>query len=254
MKKVNKLTETPDTLWQFQQENPFATWEHFRNESNGGYRQVKEQLTIDQRGLCAYCEIDLHDGAGKGLDDFRVEHFIPKKPHNPPPNHALEWQNLLATCCGGNVRDLAASARFTSPDHSCDVPKSNHNWSETILNPLDMPAFPRLFRFDEATGEMMVDEKSCPPDLQDKARETIRCLRLSAPRLQKLRLPVFEILNEQIQAFASSGMDMEEAVALLAEALLPEEIEVPLPAFFTSIRWYLGNAAEERLNTINYNG
>ena len=114
MKKVRKSPMIPQALTDYVVANPNADWEDFRNETANGYAVVKQQLTADQRGLCAYCEIDLHIHAQNGLDDFRVEHFHPKKPHNPPPNHALEWQNLLAVCTGGNIRDLEIRERFTS--------------------------------------------------------------------------------------------------------------------------------------------
>lgn len=254
MKNVNKALLTPEILQEYVDINPLETWEHFRDERREGYQQIKQQLTNDQRGLCAYCEIDLHIDAQRGLDDFRVEHFIPKKPHNPPPNHALDWKNLLAVCTGGNTMGLEINTRFTSPDHSCDVPKANHDWTGDILNPLNIPSSPRLFKFDESTGDIMVDAMTCPSALQHRASETIRLLRLSAPRLNNLRLPVFEMLNEKIQELATQGLEIEEAANLLAEELIPEKSEMHLPAFFTSIRWYLGEAAESRLQSINYAG
>ena len=254
MKKVRKSPMIPQALTDYVVANPNADWENFRNETANGYAVVKQQLTADQRGLCAYCEIDLHIHAQNGLDDFRVEHFHPKKPHNPPPNHALEWQNLLAVCTGGNIRDLEIRERFTSPDHSCDVPKANYNWTNQIFNPLTLPSFPRLFSFNENTGEILVDIKSCPDESRTVANETIKLLRLSAPRLNRLRQPVFEMLNARLQELVSNGFTIEAASVLIAEELLPEQESVSLPAFFTAIRWYLGEAAEQRLKTIGYDG
>lgn len=255
MKNVNKALLTPEILQEYVDINPLETWEHFRDERREGYRQIKQQLTNDQRGLCAYCEIDLHIDTRRGLDDFRVEHFIPKSLPSPP-NYALDWSNMLGVCHGGSQSSVCDSARYSNKqeDHSCDVPKANHDWTGDILNPLNIPSSPRLFKFDESTGDIMVDAMTCPSALQHRASETIRLLRLSAPRLNNLRLPVFEMLNEKIQELATQGLEIEEAANLLAEELIPEKSEMHLPAFFTSIRWYLGEAAESRLQSINYAG
>jgi uncharacterized protein (TIGR02646 family) len=175
MKKINKSDE-PSQLSEYRDVKPEADWNGFRNNSKR-YKALKQQLIQDQKGLCAYCENNLlADKQAQGTDDFRVEHFHPKNPHEPPPNHALDWKNLLGVCTGGNQRDVIDN-RFTTPDHSCDVPKKNHNWVGIILNPLyDVPAFPRYFQYIEQgndAGKIEVDLQLCPTDLQQKAQETI---------------------------------------------------------------------------------
>lgn len=151
MKKVNK-SGVPERLGNYLEANPNDTWEQLRGNARDVYDAIKAQLRVDQRGLCAYCEIDLADGHGVGLDDFRVEHFHPKSPHTPPPNRSLGWSNLLGVCTGGNAKGICLPSRFSSPDHSCDVPKGDLDWTALILNPLtDIPSFPMLFRFDESS-------------------------------------------------------------------------------------------------------
>lgn len=263
MKKVLKRGDVPPLLDSYLQTNPNNDWDQFTGNDRNGHAEVKGALRVDQRGLCAYCEIDLALGNGNGLDDFRVEHFHPKKPHNPPPNHALNWQNLLAVCTGGNVRDLAASARFTSPDHSCDVPKENHNWVGQILDPLtDIPAFPPLFSYEENSGAMLVNRASCPAHLVVKAEASIEKLRLSPQqtattpdsRLLRFRKAVIDKLREELQVRLESGLTVPEASERLAEAHFPANHDSPWPAFFSCIRWYLGPAAEARLQAIGYQG
>ncbi len=263
MKKVLKRSNVPPLLNKYLVANPDNEWKQFTGNDRNGHAEVKGALRADQRGLCAYCEIDLALGDGHGLDDFRVEHFYPKKPHHPPPNHALNWQNLLAVCTGGNARGVAASARFTSPDHSCDVPKANHNWVGKILDPLtDIPAFPPLFSYEENTGAMAVDRVSCPADLIEKAEASIDKLRLSPPqtsttpdsRLLRFRKAVIDKLREDIQVRLESGYSVPEASAQLAEAYFPASHNLSWPAFFSCIRWYLGPSAERRLHEIDYRG
>lgn len=263
MKKINKGAE-PSLLQSYSDNNPDDNWKSdFKPNNRDGYEAVKRTLMADQRIICAYCEIDLKQGHGIGVDDFRVEHFYPENPHNPPPNHALDWQNMLGCCNGGNQRGVTDSkTRFTSPDHSCDVPKGNHIWVNDILNPLrDVPSFPRLFEFEEQgmDGEgysvIMVDNTLCPPDLQDKAQQTIDKLNLNARRLKRFRFAAIEALREQLLDLEiEDRMSEDEALELLAQTYFSAEIDEPWPAFFTTIRWYLADVAESRLSHIRFDG
>jgi len=263
MKKVLKRDNVPPLLGAYVQVNPNNDWEQFTGNDRDGASEVRKTLQLDQRGLCAYCEIDLAPGHGRGLDDFRVEHFHPKKPHNPPPNRALDWQNLLAVCTGGNAKGVAERERFTSPDHSCDVPKENHNWVGQILDPLtDIPAFPPLFAYVETTGAMMVDHTTCPAPLVAKAEASIDKLRLSPPRteagadsrLLRFRKAVIDKLRDELQSHLASGLSLPEAAEQLAQTHFPSGLDGTWPAFFSCIRWYLGPAAEHRLTAIGYRG
>jgi uncharacterized protein (TIGR02646 family) len=263
MKKVLKRNGAPPLLDAYLRANPSNDWEQFTGNDRDGASEVRGALQRDQRGLCAYCEIDLAPGHGRGLDDFRVEHFHPKKPHQPPPNHALHWQNLLAVCTGGNARDVAARERFTSPDHSCDVPKENHNWVGQILDPLtDIPAFPPLFAYVESTGAMTVDQSNCPEHLVAKAEASIEKLRLSPSRtevgadsrLLRFRKAVIDALREELGAHLASGLSLPEAAEQVAEVHFPSSPDSTWSAFFSCIRWYLGPAAERRLTAIGYQG
>lgn len=261
MKKLNKAGEWPPLLATYHDANPDEDWDNFR-DIEGGYEQVKIQLRQDQRELCAYCEIRMATFAGHGLDDFRVEHFHPKKPHLPPPNHALNWLNLLAVCCGGNVRGIGDTSLFTTPNHSCDVPKSNKNLTNKILNPLtDIPAFPPLFEYTEQ-GDMTVSE-NCPQALAEKAANTINELLLDptptkaavSPRLKRLRRTVIDSLREQLtEALSRHGNDWDAATRWLCEVYFPENTGESWPSFFSCIRWYFGPTAEERLEAIGFDG
>lgn len=261
MKKVNKTFPAPPLLDNYKNTNPHDDWEQFRNNGGDGYKSVKKQLIQDQRELCAYCEIDLRQYGGQGLDDFRVEHFFPKSPHTPPPNHALDWQNMLGVCTGGNSRGIGDAQRFTKPDYSCDEPKGDENWVGVILDPQrDIPAFPPIFEFDEQ-GRMAVSQQ-CPLHLQGAARSSIEKLRLSPPpskdipnpRLIRFRKTVIEMLSTQLGELLGQGLNAAQAASQLAEIYFPANHDSPWPAFFSCIRWYLGPAAEARLQAIDYQG
>jgi uncharacterized protein (TIGR02646 family) len=151
MKNIVKGKE-PSVLQQYATRNPGHSWSQFRKD-RARCLSVQQQLLSDQGGLCAYCEIDLKGASGNAQADLRVEHFHPKSDTLAAHNWHLDWQNLLAVCHGGSRQDIVdAAERYTSPDHSCDVPKADHDWDVQILNPLLLPAFPSLFRYDRSTG------------------------------------------------------------------------------------------------------
>ncbi len=171
MKRVYKSPATPERLRSYVKAFPDETWEHFRRRNRRGYREVKQQLLQDQHGLCAYCEISIKLAEFEdNVDDFRVEHFFPKVATQlEKHNYHLDWHNLLGVCHGGSqpyVSDPEWRYSSRKNDRSCDVPKGGKPISERILNPLKIPASVRLFRYQEHTGKMIVDESSCPKKLQ----------------------------------------------------------------------------------------
>ena len=259
MKKINK-GEEPQKLETYRTANPNGTWKQYR-ANNGRREQIQDQLRKDQGGLCAYCEIDLRRlDAGSNSDDvedFRVEHFHPKSDTASEHNWRLDWHNLLACCHGGsNAKVVDAQSRFTSPDHSCDVPKKNQNWDEEILNPLHLPASPCLFKFSRAEGTMIVHTANCRTAGIDeqKAQNTIKKLRLDAKRLKRLRKAELDRVNQVLQGLVHNGMDVRTARNKLAKALIRKDAKGNWPRFFSALRDYLGSAAEEQLRNIGYIG
>lgn len=263
MKKISKILPEPPLLAQHLLEFPDDEWESFCNNNRNASSQVKERLKQDQRCICVYCEIDLLSN-NQGKDDFKVEHFYPKKPHMEEPhkiNYSLKWENLFACCHGGSERYICEPVRFTSPDVSCDVDKGNNNWTDIILSPQEIPNFPLIFQYNEL-GEMMVSDKRCPEALRNKAEETIIRLNLSpklssnqTARLVKFRRAVIEKLRTQIEYLIDTQQQsLQDAIEELAHISYSDNPSVPWPAFFSCIRWYLGEAAEDRLRFINYVG
>ncbi|MGS1070805.1 retron system putative HNH endonuclease [Burkholderia glumae] len=253
MKRVTKAAVAPSLLRRFSAARPDADWDQFR-QSDGRYRETAAQIRLDQRGICAYCEIDLLKAdAPNKLPDFRIEHFHPKAPHAPPPNWATDWTNLLGSCHGGSQRDVADPNRFTPPDFSCDVPKADNDWTADIFNPLtDVPAFPRFFKYVESDGAIAVDTDLCPEPVVGKATETIKRLNLNASRLTRMRQAVIAGLRDQIAMLLEAGATVEDASKQLSSAMFPSDADGEWPAFFTCIRWYLGSSAEDRLVEVGY--
>jgi hypothetical protein len=161
---------------------------------------------------------------------------------------------MLGTCHGGAEATVEDPDRYTNPDVCCDVPKENNNWTGVILNPLiDIPPFPIIFKYKES-GEIEVGDQ-CPPAIQSKAQASIDKLFLNAPRLVRWRRELIEGLAESISnSIASDGKSVATATEEMAAALLSPTASQPWPRFFTCVRWYLGNAAENILNQSGYTG
>lgn len=252
MKQTDK-SGRPDCLRVFDEPDKLGTWSNFKGLYQVEFKKLQETLFSDQRGLCAYCEIDLIFRPAVGMPDFRVEHFHPQS--DTSRNWRYDWNNLFATCGGGSVTPLAgvAAERYTAPDLSCDAIKANKILDEVVFNPLDGDLSQSLFEFDEQ-GHMRV-ASSCPEELVEKAASTISELNLSATdgglnRLDRLRAGVISKLREQVMVSTDVGVDVPEALGEIAEALFPDDHEQQWPAFFSCVRWYLGPAAESRLAEI----
>jgi uncharacterized protein (TIGR02646 family) len=193
MKHIEKSPVEPERLANYREHHPRDTWDKFHKRDRVGYRQLKEQLLRDQHGLCAYCEISIRLSDNEDeVDDFRVEHFHPKSgTERSEHNYHLDWRNLLGVCHGGSQPYVAeARYRYASrvEDRSCDVPKSDKALENVILNPLEIPASARLFKYDPFTGAMEVDEETCPkgtdpqgPPFRGRIESELRTAETTAP-------------------------------------------------------------------------
>lgn len=255
MKAVKKSIAGPTHLVQYVAANPVQTWAQFRGDKNQR-KQTQDQLFLDQRGLCAYCEINLLvDPLNAQANDFRVEHFHPQTPHAPPPNWGLAWTNLLACCHGGSSKNVIDPARFNPADLSCDVPKKNFNWVGVILDPLLIPPLEMLFSYVSNgidAGEINVDTDRCPEGLKAEAQNSIDKLNLNATRLKLARTAAIDEMNVKLHFEITQGKSQNPAIALATVFLNP--LEPQWNAFPTCTRWVLGASACNYLKNNNFIG
>ena len=220
MKKVIKTNE-PNGLKVWRTRNPNSRWNAFKKDKLA-LTEVQESIKSDQAGLCAYCEIDLKPAPRGAQADFRVEHFHPKSDNNSSHNWHLDWPNLLACCHGGSQKNVVDTAvRYSSPDHSCDVPKGSRNLDDVILNPLSLPTT-LLFKFNRSDGSIEVNQSNCLASgvSSDKAEATIDELNLDTIRLRRLRKVKLDSLNAQLRTEINTGLSLEQARIKLARAHL----------------------------------
>jgi len=261
MKRCLKGRTSP-LLKQYQIDNPNATWEQFKNECQQGYKKVQKRLRQNQGNLCCYCEIETKQGLGDGKDDFRVEHFHPKADKKDSDyNWALDWQNMLGCCCGGTERYVTDSKnRFISNknERHSDALKGEFIWDNEILNPLEIPAFPILFKANRTDGSLEVIEENCRHAEIDvnKAHNCLhpKKLNLNSAKLNEFRKTTMDALNQHISLKLSQGLSIEQAISEVSKEQLRKNKNGYCPAFFTTIRSYLGKNAEVHLQSINYFG
>ena len=249
-------------LTQYAQHNPTETWEAFKNVNAGAdAKAVRNIIFSDQGGLCAYCETYVGD-----LPDHkqRVEHYHGKADvSNPAKNWALDWNNLIGVCIGGE--DAQTQLHPLPENLSCDAHK-NHlcNLNKLpvacegyLINPLLLQANPNLLKFDKATGRLYADLNACAQvtlspnqigSTEGLINTTIQILNLNCQRLCDNRLEVLKSYNQEIKKARMANNS--QIFSQLAQHWFQEV----WPSFFTTRRILLGQHAEAYLQHISYNG
>jgi uncharacterized protein (TIGR02646 family) len=261
LKKVNK-TSSPNALIQYVTDHPDDRWDDFRGHECGtAYASLREQMIQDQGGLCGYCETTI---AGLLEHKQRIEHFHAKSDTEiGVKNWDLDWQNIFAVCIGGSDSD---NDMHPLPENlSCDAYKEHAIGKSQlpvacegyVINPLEMPAFPRLMDFDRRTGELKPDAEACAQvsltgnnfhSTEALVANTIRVLNLNCDRLNQQRREVLFAFEREVKA-ARRANDVE-----IFQKLCSRWFSVRWPSFFTT-RWaLLRDHAEVYLTQIGYDG
>lgn len=270
MKRVLKGT-IPPKLSDYAHAVPQSSWEQMRNDPHFQGQQAYNDCRTDcityQKGLCAYCEINIRDN-----DPLKchVEHFHEKSDRTTSHNWALDWNNMLGVCNGGSHEFVKSPGFYRQPrsaNLSCDahknqmvqqgrLPKDCEGW---ILNPLQLTAFPSLFQLKKNTGELKPDPIACGQvswpgnqhtSVEALVQNTIKMLNLNCDRLaQERRLIIWDIEHNKKRQRAK-GFDSNQGLSNLAQRYL----QVQWPAYFTVIRCCLGQAAEQYLHSIGFEG
>lgn len=224
----------PQELKEYRDAEPSATWNDFKNDAQDAYKRLIEYIVVHQKGLCAYCEIDLTE------TDRMIEHFHPKSNTASGHNWALDFQNLLATCKGGSNPHSEDTSRSLDPlaaNLSCDQPKGSKNLDGVIVHPRDIPISPSVFTVG-MTGEIKPDPTHCEQAGVpfQKIKATIDELNLNCNRLKDARRKVWDLLLE-------SERRGETTEDLMNYFLLPGSNR-RLFGFFTTIRSYFSPEAD----------
>lgn len=256
MKRCAKSATPPLCLSDYLEVNPVASWEQFRDTADSCYHTLRTQLLNEQGGLCAYCE------RPPIAEDQQVAHFHPKSDRASSTNWGLHWPNLWLACSGGDQRKLAANPdAFTEPprdNRSCDAAKEDEILDTTILAPDQIPAFPRIFRFEQHSDSVLIvpDEPNCVQAgiHPDRVWATIQHLNLNCRRLTTARLKVHRGLQQAIAKARQRNPDTRQVYSQLVNAHIAQASDGSWKPFFTLVRWSLRSPAEDYLRQIGFNG
>lgn len=270
MKPVKQLNVVPTNLQRFLQDYPPTTrdrrdWDAFRNDDGGKtFRELINDLTNIQHGLCAYCEINLVKMVGEqAIYDREIEHFHPNSDIPHKSDWMFEITNLFAACKGGSetnrfgekaregYKDTARCLPPIKKNLSCGGTKENKILDEQILKPSELPISPPLFSVSIFNGEISVDENVCHQAGIDpeKAKTTIKELNLNCKRLSQVRKRILKKLDADYRKRrASLGNATFTQIDALLNQMTAQSLAVKpdgsLPAFFTTIRAFFGSRAE----------
>ena len=247
MKKVLKSPE-PEELKNYRNRfsSQFKRWNDLKKNKET-LNAIRDKLSSDQKGLCAYCEMSLHE------NNRSVEHFIPCRESAKENNHDLDWQNMLGICRppGGMKDEDLENPQLLKDLPCCGQKKGGFIPDVRLLNPLNLPTL-RLFKFSSKDGEIRPDEDACEKSgiPIENVQFTINNLELNVQRLKDQRLVVIDEINKELDDETIDINDLEEEIA--AE-YFGDGTDNWHP-FFTTIRWVLGAGAERHLMNISYSG
>ncbi len=254
MKHCHKATTEPACLSDFRANHPDATWDHLRNERSC-YSEIRDTLSSNQSGLCAYCEIFLQE------DNRQVAHFHPKSDTTTAHNWSFDWENLWLSCKGGTqIHHHPDPAHYLPPlpeNSSCDERKGDAILDSLVLAPNDVPAFPRIFRFKQRTDgmEIVPDEAGCQQAAIPvaKVQQTIDAFNLNCHRLSAARMGYYRPIESAIAKLQQSK-DPRRALENLVARHLAKTPNGNWPLFFTLLRWRFNHTAEKYLLSIAFHG
>lgn len=247
MKKVLKSPEIEELKnYRERFSSQFKRWNDLKKNKET-LNAIRKTLASDQKGLCAYCEMSLHE------NNRSVEHFIPCNQSTKENNHDLDWQNMLAICLppGGMQDEDLENPQLLKDLPCCGQKKGGFMPDGRLLNPLNLPTL-RLFKFSSKDGEIRPDEIACLKSgiLIENVQFTIDTLELNVQRLKNLRLAVIDEINKELDDETIDINDLEEKIAAEYFGHGTDN----WPPFFTTLRWVLGAGAERHLMNISYSG
>lgn len=240
MKRIFGLAEEPEGLKRWRQGCSPSDWDWkaFLDGDPEAARELREALCAAQRGLCAYCEINIGD-----VRPMRVEHFLPK---GQVSARHLDFRNLLAVCMGGTQRYPEQSETLghynDASAPTCDAAKGDQEPEDIgLTDPRQLPTDPCPFKLNRR-GELHAHGgRSQEAGLDARALErAVEALRLNEERLTEGRRA---ILRELDTLDDPEGMSAEDWMRDVEAQLEPGPMG-QLQRFWTARRLWLAPEAE----------
>lgn len=238
MKSVRRFEDpTPGLSDYLSVEREHPSWDGFRSHRSGyAYRELRDALVGNQRGLCGYCETSLSN------TDIQIEHVVPRSAGARVRGGELAAGNMIA-CCTGRAKRWPEEPADEAParsGHTCGQAKGDRDDAD-FLDPRDLPETPSLFEVD-SEGRITPNERGCAEAGIPAARvtATIETLRLNEERLRRDRTDRWFALLSVWSRYANDVTRLRRAAK---RELLPDA-SGRLRGFFTTARSYFGAAAE----------
>lgn len=236
MKRIRTMDGPTSGLSSYLEEAATPDYDEFRGYGGGAaYRELIAALVDLQRGLCGYCEINLHEL------DRQVEHVAPQSGH---PEAALRTSNMIACCKGGSASMFESNdeERFLKPPRrnlSCGQAKEERD-DPQFLDPRLLPALPSLLAV-RSDGRIEADGNACrSEDEIAKIEKTIEILGLNVERLRAARERRWNDLLKVWKPHFQSDVAMTQGAR---RELLPRQ-DGRLARFFTTRRSFFGRYGE----------
>lgn len=243
MKPIREVTGPPQGLADYLNVARHKKyWDEFRSHHSGkALDELRETLTLNQHGICAYCESSL------SADRRQLEHVVPRS--HPSRGEALELDvsNMVACCLGvGRAEpppfersNTDAGPSRAESEQSCGQAKADV-WWDSFLDPRNLPPAPSLLAV-RADGRIEPDEAACRDTgfKPEDAHRSIKTLKLNAKRLRRARHSQWNDLVD-----LSANVRDEAGMAVWIRTVLTPDEQGRLQPFFTTSRSYFGPAGE----------
>lgn len=158
MKHIIKGAE-PTSLKEYRETTDKASYNGFGNKAD-----IRLQLIIEQRAICAYCmkRISMDRDVALSKPKTEIEHYLSQDTHG---DHDLDYQNMLGVCNGNQKSrsDKSAQEHLLHCDKSKDSDENKPLLPLTV-NPLDIRTV-RLIKF-KRDGEIYSDNRTIDKDLK----------------------------------------------------------------------------------------
>lgn len=143
--------------------------------------QLRNELSILQKGLCAYCQIRLDSDIG-----CHIEHIWPKHAH---PATTFQWSNLVLSCTDSHEIGPTRQTGGVSCGHS----ENKRKWpayDQRFISPTE-PDCERYFEYRASDGNVRPANGLSTADTA-RASYTIDLLNLNCMRLCRQRKDMLE--------------------------------------------------------------
>lgn len=194
--------------------------------------KVREALLRDQGHVCAYCmkripETD-KDILAENHTGMKIEHI---NPQHKKVGDDLDYQNMIATCCGKEKDNESHCLTNDKALRHCDTSKGSN---DITLNPLNPEVEPTIYYTSE-NGKIFSLNQQWNRDLTEENKLNLNIFRLSQNRKSAL-----DGLINIIKKGKVSNSNLHRKLNELSQ---PGELK---PAFYGIIKFFLSNYLSKR--------